>query len=57
MGGDSCGNRINIFDRCKAWAENKMMKIERLKEQFVDKDIDECTFKPVLNAPDMEKHK
>jgi hypothetical protein len=31
------------------WAENKSKKIEMLKEAIVDKDIDECTFQPMLH--------
>ncbi len=39
-------DRVNIVERSKAWAENKQRKIEMLKEQYCDKDIDECTFQP-----------
>eukprot|EP00347_Sterkiella_histriomuscorum_P007643 403348130 len=57
VGGDSCSNRISIFDRCKVWADNKMKKIEMIKELQVDKDIDECTFKPNIKATEMNNHK
>lgn len=59
MGGDSMGNfnRISIFERSKVWAENKMKKIEILKEQYVDKDIDECTFQPTIKNHDVNKLK
>lgn len=32
------------------WAENKTKKMEQLKEQYADKDIEECTFKPILQT-------
>ncbi len=34
------------------WAENKQKKIEMLKEQYVDKDINECTFQPQIKTND-----
>jgi hypothetical protein len=39
-------NKINLVERTKIWAENKQKKIEMLKENIVDKDIEECTFHP-----------
>lgn len=32
IGGESCGNKVSIFERSKAWAEQKLKKIEQLKE-------------------------
>ena len=28
-----------------------------IKEQFVDKDIEECTFKPTIKTNDLDKQK
>lgn len=50
-------SRVSIAERTKMWAEGKQKKIEMLKEQMVDKDIDECTFQPALpNNNNYNKH-
>jgi hypothetical protein len=36
--------RASIADRAKIWADNKMKKIEMLKENLVDNEFGECTF-------------
>ena len=40
------GQKVSVVERTRMWAENRQKKIEMMKEQIVDKDIDECTFRP-----------
>ena len=39
------------------WAENKQKKLELLKDQIVDKDIEECTFQPHIKNDPIRNHK
>jgi hypothetical protein len=51
----SLGGICNVIERNRVWAENKNRKIEMIKEQVVDKDIDECTFQPRINKKNAHK--
>ena len=42
------GQKISVVERTRMWAENRQKKLEMMKEQIVDKDIDECTFRPQI---------
>jgi len=41
--------RGNIIERTMIWQESKVKKLEQLKENTVEKGIEECTFKPKIN--------
>lgn len=40
---------MNIIDRALTWAESKEKRLEKVREQTVDKDIEDCTFRPKIN--------
>lgn len=39
-------SRVSVVERTKLWSENRMKKIESIKESTANKDIEGCTFKP-----------
>lgn len=43
------------MERSKAWNDNKVRKIELLKEEKTVVDSEECTFKPQVNSKSLKR--
>jgi len=40
---------MSVVDRALTWAEGRSKRLEKARDETVDKDIVDCTFKPVIN--------